>query len=246
MLTSSIMKVTHDSQTALKTIRDAKSVGLLAAANAGADPTAALMALFHLFSVGSKKVVPIVPGRIPDAVRSLPSSIKIKRNFGPKNLVVTLDTNRTPIEKVSYKAEEQQFRLTIHPRERNFEVENIHYSYEGLDCDLLVTLGVRRLADLGELYERNRADFEKTVIINLDVNPGNENFGQVNIVDPSKSSVSELIFHQLLAWEMVPSKEVAQCLLTGLMAGGTAGGTVPVTPVLEPLAVPLATKTVGD
>ena len=241
MLTSSIMKVTHDSQTALKAIQDAKSVGLLVAANAGVDPTGALMALFHLFSVGGRKVVPIVPGRIPDAVRGLPSSIKIKRNFGPKNLVVTLDTNRTPIEKVSYKAEEQQFRLTIHPRERNFEVENIHYAYEGLDCDLLVTLGVRRLADLGELYERNRADFEKTVIINLDVNPGNESFGQVNIVDPSKSSVSELIFHQLLAWGTVPSKEVAQCLLTGLAAGGT----VPVTPVLEPLAVPLATKTVS-
>ena len=212
------MQISKDSQTALKTIQDAKSVGLLVAENTSVDSGAALMALFHLFSAPGKKVVPIVPGRIPDGVRGLPSSIEIKQGFGPKNLVVTLDTNRTPIERVSYRTEDQKFRLTIHPLERNFEVENIHYSYEGLNFDLLITLGVKRLADLGGIYEKNRLEFSQVVIINLDFSSQNENYGQINIVDPSKSSVSELIFHQLLAWEMVPSKEVAQCLLTGLAA----------------------------
>jgi nanoRNase/pAp phosphatase (c-di-AMP/oligoRNAs hydrolase) len=210
------MKITHDSQTALKAIQDAQRLGLLVSADAGVDAGAALMALFHLFAAAGKKVVPIIPGRIPDGVRGLPSSIEIKADFGPKNLVVTLDTNRTPIEKVSYKAEDQKFRLTIHPRERNFEIENIYYAYEGLNFDLLVTLGVPHLADLGELYTKNRRDFSQTTIINLDVSRGNENYGQINIVDSSRSSVCELIFHQLLAWKLVPSPEVARCLLTGL------------------------------
>ena len=229
------MKVSSDSKTALKTIQDAKSVGLLVSEGAHADAVSAAMALFHLLSLTSrpKKVVPIVPGKIPQEAQALPSSIEIKHDLGPKNLIVTLDTNKTPVEKVSYRSEGEKFQLVIHPVSRSFEVENIEYSYEGLDFDLLITLGVKKLTELGELYEKNRAEFEKAVIINMDVSSQNENYGQINIVDPTLASLSELVFHQLLAWELVPSKEVAQCLLTGLAS--TA-------PVINSVEVPVERK----
>ena len=229
------MKVSSDSKTALKTIQDAKSVGLLVSEGANADAVSAAMALFHLLSLTSrpKKVVPIVPGKIPQEAQALPSSIEIKHDLGPKNLIVTLDTNKTPVEKVSYRSEGEKFQLVIHPVSRSFEVENIEYSYEGLDFDLLITLGVKKLTELGELYEKNRAEFEKAVIINMDVSSQNENYGQINIVDPTLASLSELVFHQLLAWELVPSKEVAQCLLTGLAS--TA-------PVINSVEVPVERK----
>jgi len=155
------MKVTKDSQTALKTIHDAKRLALLVGNNVSTDAVAASMALYHLLSLTGKceKVTPIVPGKIPHEARGLPSSTVIKNDFGPKNLVVTLDTNHTPIEKVSYRSEGDKFQLVIHPVERSFEVENIGYSYEGLNFDLLITLGVKKLSDLGELYEKNRVEF---------------------------------------------------------------------------------------
>ena len=216
------MKISSDSKTALKTIQDAKSIGLLVSESANADAVAAAMALFHLLSLTcrAEKVVPIVPEKVPHEARGLPSSIEIKHGLGPKNLVVTLDTNKTPVEKVSYRSEGEKFQLVIHPVSRSFEVENIEYSYEGLDFELLITLEVKKLTDLGELYEKNQAEFEKAVIINMGISSANEKYGQINIVDPSLASVSELIFHQLLAWELVPSKEVAQCLLTGLAESG--------------------------
>ena len=229
------MKISSDSKTALKTIQDAKSVGLLVSRDANADAVAAEMALYHLLSLACKaeKVVPIVPGKIPQEAQALPSSIEIKHSLGPKNLVVTLNTNKTPVEKVSYRSEGEKFQLVIHPVSRSFEVENIEYSYEGLNFDLLIALGVKKLSDLGEIYEKNRAEFGKAVIINMDVSGANEDYGQINIVDPTLASVSELIFHQLLAWELVPSKEVAQCLLTGLAS---------VAPVIQPAEVPVEKK----
>jgi len=228
------MQVSKDSQTALKTIHDAKSICLLVGNDTRTDAVAASLALYHLLSLTCKaeKIVPTVPGKIPHEARGLPASTAIKNDFGAKNLVVTLDTNKTPIEKVSYRSEGDKFQLVIHPVERSFEVENVEYSYEGLNFDLLITLGVRKLADLGELYEKNRAEFSKAVIINLDVSSQNENYGQINIVDPSKSSVSELLFHQLLAWELVPSKEVAQCLLTGLASSNSLAKPIEI-PVME-------------
>jgi len=210
------MKVSADSKAALKAIKDAKSVGLLVPPGATVDTVSASLALYHLFFSGERKVTPIVPGQIPKEVLALPASAAIRSDFGPKKLVVTLNTSRTPIEKVSYRAEEGKFQLVIHPLERTFSVEDVEYSYEGLDFDLLIILGVQKISDLGELYQKNKAEFSKTTIINMDVSPSNENYGQINIVDPSRSCLSELIFRQLLAWEMVPSKEAARCLLTGL------------------------------
>ena len=229
LITADKVKVDKDSQTALRTIQDAKRLGLLVGNESSTDAISAVMALYHVLSSTDKKVVPIVPGKIPPAAQALPSSIEIKKGLGPKNLVVTLDTNDTPVEKVSYRSQEDKFQLVIHPVDRSFEVENIEYSYEGLNFDLLITFGVKKLLDLGELYEKNRAEFSKAVIINMDVSASNENYGQINLVDPTKSSISELVFQQLLAWEITPSKEAAQCLLTGLAS---------IAPVVKPVEVP--------
>lgn len=227
------MKVSTDAQVALKAIQQAQKIGLVVSSNTGVDAAASALALYHLLRSLDKKATVVVPGKIPEEVQSLPSSTIIKKDFGPKNLVVTLDTNETPVEKVSYKSEGQKFKLIIHPLQRSFAVKDIHYEYQGLAFDLLIVLGAAKLPDLGDLFEENKDDFEGATVLNIAVNSQNEHFGQINIVDPSKSSVSELIFHQLLAWELVPSKEVAQCLLSGLASSS---------PSIKPAEVPVERK----
>lgn len=216
------MKVSTDAQVALKSIQQAQKIGLVVPPNTGVDAASSALALYHLLLPLGKKVTVVVPDRIPKPVRSLPSSTVIRSDFGPKNLVVTLDTNETPIEKVSYKSEGSKFKLIIHPRGRSFSVENIHYDYQGLAFDLLIVLGATRLSDLGELFKENKNDFEGATVLNIDVNSQNEHFGQINVVDPSKSLISELLFNLLLSWKIVPSREAAQCLLAALAAGSSS------------------------
>jgi phosphoesterase RecJ-like protein len=54
-------------------------------------------------------------------------------------------------------------------------------------------------------------------IINIDHHPDNTNFGDVNVVDAKKSSVAELIYDFFIfnKWEI--NKNVATCLLTGII-----------------------------
>lgn len=54
-------------------------------------------------------------------------------------------------------------------------------------------------------------------IINIDHHPDNSNFGNVNVVDAKKSSVAELIYDFFIFnnWEI--NKDVATCLLTGII-----------------------------
>jgi len=91
------------------------------------------------------------------------------------------------------------------------------------DFDLLITFGCADLSRTGsEKIIRLRQGFggqenSKLKIINIDHHPDNSFFGDVNIVDPGKSSVAELV-HDFFIFNNWPvTHEVATCLLTGII-----------------------------
>ncbi len=53
--------------------------------------------------------------------------------------------------------------------------------------------------------------------INIDHHPDNTHYGQVNVVDPSKSSVAELIYDFFVWNNWRITKDIATCLLTGII-----------------------------
>lgn len=70
-------------------------------------------------------------------------------------------------------------------------------------------------------------------ILNIDHHPDNTSYGTVNVVDPAKSAVAELVFDffNYCGWEISPN--TATCLLTGIftdtgsfMHSNTAGSTL--------------------
>ena len=82
-----------------------------------------------------------------------------------------------------------------------------------LNFDLLITFGCSVLSRTGSLKIENL----KLKIINIDHHPDNTNFGNVNLVDAKKSSVAELVYDFFLfnKWEV--TKDIATCLLTGII-----------------------------
>ncbi len=81
------------------------------------------------------------------------------------------------------------------------------------DYDLLVISGCSNI-------ERIRNPFIETLNIpkiNFDHHPDNQMYGDVNVVDPNKSSVAELVydFFKFCNWQITP--KIAQSLLTGIV-----------------------------
>ncbi|MBI3231554.1 MAG: bifunctional oligoribonuclease/PAP phosphatase NrnA [Candidatus Doudnabacteria bacterium] len=69
---------------------------------------------------------------------------------------------------------------------------------------------------------RKRCGSEKIMslgapLINIDHHPDNENFGKINIVDPNKSSVAELVYDMFQHHKWPIDKDIATCLLTGIV-----------------------------
>ncbi len=79
--------------------------------------------------------------------------------------------------------------------------------------DLLIVFGCSTLDRCGNQHITDL----NLPTINIDHHPDNSHFGHVNIVDSSKSSVAELVYNFFIFNNWGIGKEIATCLLTGLV-----------------------------
>jgi phosphoesterase RecJ-like protein len=71
--------------------------------------------------------------------------------------------------------------------------------------------------DRERMGEYNGLIKEIPLIINIDHHPTNTFFGNLNLVDPSSASVTEILTNFILRYKGNISQKVAQCFLTGLI-----------------------------
>lgn len=83
------------------------------------------------------------------------------------------------------------------------------------EFDLLVVLDSSDLKHTGA-EEEIKAQRHSFKTINIDHHFTNDNYGDINLVLPDASSASEIVFH-LLDHKRAITKEIATCLLTGIM-----------------------------
>ena len=91
--------------------------------------------------------------------------------------------------------------------------EKITDDIEHKNFDLLITFGCSSKTRCGS-QKMMALDLP---IVNIDHHPDNENFGHVNVVDPAKSSVAELVYEFFIFNQWPITKDVATCLLTGII-----------------------------
>lgn len=96
------------------------------------------------------------------------------------------------------------------------EIENA--SKIKTDYDLIIVLDAPDLESLGEIYENNFKLFYNTPILNIDHKARNERFGEINLVELKRSSVSEILFALIYAdFRSLLDSSIATCLLAGII-----------------------------
>jgi len=75
------------------------------------------------------------------------------------------------------------------------------------------------LEKLGKIYESNSDLFFEVPVVNIDYRSNNENFGQINLVDVTASSCSEILNTFLENSALATLDEtISQCLLSGIIS----------------------------
>lgn len=147
-----------------------------------------------------------------------------------RRFIISLNLKNATVDQVEYRLEKQTLDFIVSPKTGFFTAADISSRSSGFHYNLVFVLGTPDLESLGLIYERDTEFFFKTPIINIDHNPANESFGQINIVDVTAVAVTEIIYQYLLNTQATITEDLATCLLTGLITETKSFKTTNITP----------------
>jgi len=145
---------------------------------------------------------------------SLQGELRQDREF-----IISLATGNAKVSRVNYKLHPDRLDFIITPNDGFFTDNDISIKGGNFAYDCIITINVQDLVSLGDIYQDNTDFFYKTPLINIDNQAGNENFGQINLVNVNATSSSEIIFE--FVKENQPNiidDQIATCLLTGIVS----------------------------
>lgn len=150
----------------------------------------------------------------------LPSPTNIISSLtGSKNFVLIFDTSNNPISNVRTERRDNELRITLTPEKNSIDPRDFSFVPAELKYDLIIALGCAEKESIGKLYEESADIFYEIPIVNIDCQSTNDGFGQINIVNITASSVSELVTTTFLAIDEASVKnDMAQCLLSGIIS----------------------------
>ena len=198
----------------------ARSILVVVPGAANLDVMAGALGLFTALKEAGKSVIVASDSQAKVEFSRLVGIDQLTGKLGNRNLVISFDYIQDAIEKVSYNVEGKKFNLVIQPKEggRSLDPTNVSYAYEGSDAQIIFVVGAKSLAELGNVYLTEKAVFDKAMIVNIDTQPGNSRYGQVNVVDNLNPSVAQLVARLIIDLGLELSADSATNLMQGLEA----------------------------
>ncbi|MFC1612237.1 bifunctional oligoribonuclease/PAP phosphatase NrnA [Patescibacteria group bacterium] len=186
---------------------------------AGGDAIASALALYGVLAKNNKNIDIASPNfSLPQGLAFLPNSKKIKdKIISQRQATISIDVKEAGIKDFSYKIENNYLNIYLTPKEGSFNFKNIKTDEGSLEYDLIISLDTPDLQFLGDTYIKNKMLFDNAPIINIDHNPQNDGYGDINLIDIKSSSTSEVIWH-LVGNSKNLDENIIDCLLTGIIA----------------------------
>ena len=134
------------------------------------------------------------------------------------DFIVSINIADTEIEKIKYKVNGDNLDFYINLAQGNLSEEDISAQPSNFKYDLIIVLNTPDPELLGQIYQQNPQFFYNTPVINIDNQPSNEEYGQINCVEITCSSVAEILYS--LFKECSGDKidqEIATCLLGSII-----------------------------
>lgn len=197
-------------------IDGAQSIRLIFPENPDNDTLGAVLALNSVFKQLNKKVfLPIE--RLPQKVSGFGDGSK-------KRIAITLNED---IDEIYYEKKGGHVDLNIIPKNNDFDTKNFSWELiadgkekpNAMDGspDLIIIVGIARFKEIEEFLPTDEEELFACTIVNIDKDPLNENYGDINIVE--KGLLSKIV--SFLVKEMKDSdfkKDVFDFLLFGFFS----------------------------
>lgn len=197
------------------------------------DAVASALALYLFLSKMDKNVDLVADCLEQEHLCSfLPAYDKIKCSLESlRKFIISVNLKKTKINQVKYKIEDDNLNFYITPTSGSFSKENVTIKNGDFKYDLIITVDTPDLEALGKTYESETDFFYRTPVINIDHHPNNENFGQINYVQLTAVSSTEILFYlfDIISRDLI-DENIATCLLAGMISETKSFKTTNITP----------------
>jgi nanoRNase/pAp phosphatase (c-di-AMP/oligoRNAs hydrolase) len=133
-------------------------------------------------------------------------------------LTLKIKASDTKVDELSYNMEGDELHIHVTPKSGRWDPNDIAIEAGAYKYDVIIAIGTADLESFGPLYKRYSDFFLQTPIINIDHASHNEHFGQINVIDMSAVSCSEVcynLFDQID--KTLIDEQVATYFLTGMI-----------------------------
>ena len=214
-----IMSLTQHQQL-YETIQKSANPLITFGKNWSGDALAASLAMANFLKKIGKTAEIVSPNfSLPYAYKFLAEAEKIKSHAGHlKNIVISIDVKNNQHPQLDYRAEEGKLHIHLLSNANQLSKSDITVNDSTYKHDLIITLNTPDLESFEELFHENTDFFYQVPIINIDHTPENEHYGQINFINLTASSVSEIIYDFLdKADANLLDETIATYLLTGMI-----------------------------
>ena len=170
------------------------------------------------------------------AIENLPEQLKfltpsLDYISYPKNLVLSIPRKDNEISQIRYEKDESNLKINLTVSKGNIKKNDISFYFIEPKPDLLITLGIKDKIEIPIVDPQ-------PVILNIDNQQENSNFGRINIISPEKL-LPEIVFEIIKAFGKTIGKNIAANLLAGVIIASDNFGKKDLSPAILEIAAAL-------
>lgn len=200
-------------------IRQADTILITTGQHPSVDQVTAVLALSAVLRKFGKKVSVVISDSLPTQVHFLDSSMVSQSLSGLRDFIVKVDLKKAEVDKLRYEVQDGKLNVFITPFQGGFDQSDVSFDYGDYHFDLAIVLGVPTHARIDRVYADNQSLFNTIPVLNLDYHRSNENFGAVNLIESTASSLCEILvaLSESLQTGLIDA-DIATIMLTGLIS----------------------------
>jgi len=185
--------------------------------NSSGDTVSSALALFWAFKKNNKNPRLSCSKKIPPKFSFLAGCDLIGQNASDNFIYeISLETGNQEIEKARFIQSENNVKFCFESKNCEIKKDSLKFEPPSFEYDSIFSVGSPNLKSLGPIYSDSPNIFSNLPIANIDNHGSNENFGNINLVNSSCASVSEIIARII---EESPDLEIDSEIATLLLAG---------------------------
>jgi len=229
----------------LRHITDKKHILITTRANPGGDAVASALAFYLLAQQLGKRADCVIGTEAQNNLSPfsfLPGFDQINYAIPRQNHTTIEFQTNTRIKSLTYQALPNTLLIRLQTDDTALELGAPRVMHDKYPYDAIVVVDAADLDSLGTLYRTHAELFYHTPIINIDHDSDNEHFGELNLVELTAVSTTEIIATLIKAQNPgMLTPDIATCLLAGIMLESKSFQTPHLTPRSLELASALIT-----